>query len=348
MTILITSDIHLSANPRDAYRQKFMAKLPTLARKHKAEAIFILGDYTEEKDAHSAELVNAVVSHIADLSTVCPVVLLKGNHDWLSSPDTPFFGFLRHLESVSWVSRPTPSGDLKNVPTTVLKALGRGAIFLPATPNPDRDWAGIDFRKYDWAFAHQTFAGAEGDSGFKLSGTSLSIFSRQANPKKLTVVSGDVHRAQRFDNLIYVGSPYLVDFGDDFEPRVLLIDGKEGLKSISCEGPQKRLVVVRSVADLRSVRGLNPGDILKVRVEVSPSQHAEWAEIAAQVREWGAKGRYEVHAVQPVVKANTKSMITSRKDAPKRSDSELLADYAKHRGVDANTLKAGAQLLEEA
>lgn len=340
MTILITADIHLSNNPRDAYRHNFMKKLPAVAKRLKADLVLILGDFTEEKDRHQSELVNAVVDHIDALAQICPVVCLKGNHDWLSNADSPYFGFLARLEHVSWVSHPTPLANLNNVPVTALEALGRGAILLPHTANPDRDWTDLNLAKYNWAFTHQCYAGASSDSGFQLSGQSLSIF-----PKGLKVISGDIHTPQQVGPVTYVGSPYLVDFVESsIEPRMLLIDDKGGLESIPCEGPQKRLVEVKSIDGLKLVK-CNVGDILKVRVEISPEQHPEWNEIANAVREWGAKNKVEVHAVQPIIKLDNKRMTKARKDAPKRSDAELLVEYAQHRSVDAQTLKAGEQLL---
>lgn len=341
MTVLVTADWHVSENSRDNYRWLWLKKLPALLTKHRVDLLLILGDLTESKGHHGAELVNPLVDVFQAVSEICPTVVSQGNHDWLSSPDTPYFAFLRHLERVSWVGRaPTPLTGVENVPLSILRALGKGAILLPHSANPERDWKDLDFKTFDWAFCHQTFAGTEGDSGFQLSGLPLSIF-----PSKLKVVSGDVHRPQAFENLTYCGSPYSVDFGDAFQSRVLLIDNKGKIESIPCTGPQKRLVEVSTVAELKSYKRINAGDILKVRVEISPSQHAEWPEIAAQVRAWGAKRGFEVHAVQPVVKADRKSIPKARKEGPKRSDAELLKEYAQVRGVEGSTLKVGEKFL---
>src|SRR4029077_476814 len=52
--ILITADIHLSDQPRDAYRFTGMATIRRIAEENKVGAIFILGDLTEQKDFHSS------------------------------------------------------------------------------------------------------------------------------------------------------------------------------------------------------------------------------------------------------------------------------------------------------
>src|ERR1035437_1458498 len=142
MTVLITADLHVSDNPRDDYRWAWLKKLPTLLRKEKIELLIILGDLCESKDNHSAELVNALVDHLYALAAVCPVIVLQGNHDYLSSPDNPYFRFLQRIEGISWIGRPIPIRDLKNVPATVSRSLGR-AIFAPYSPNYERDWADI-------------------------------------------------------------------------------------------------------------------------------------------------------------------------------------------------------------
>lgn len=339
MTILVTADWHVSENPRDNYRWLWLRKLPKLLQKHKVDLLLVLGDLSEAKGRHEAELVNQLVDIFRELAEICPVVVLQGNHDGFSA-DNPFFRFLEAIERVSWVGRPTPSREFQNVPVFCQKALGRGAIFLPHSPSPERDWTKLDLKSYDWAFTHQCYENSESESGFKLPGTPLSVF-----PRGLKVISGDIHKPQTVGPVTYVGSPYAIDFGDSFEPRVLLINDKGQLQSLLCEGPQKRLVEIKSVSELKAVKGLSPEDILKVRVEIAPAQHAEWPEIVTKVRAWGLDNKYDIYAVQPNVKAERRSMSKVRKDAPKRSDVELLREYAQRRQVDEKTLKAGETLL---
>ena len=339
MTVLVTADIHLSANVRDAYRHEFMKRFPALAKKLGAELAIILGDLCEEKDSHPAELVNTLVDHLYALAAVCPVIVLQGNHDYLSSPDNPYFSFLRRIEGISWIGRPTPIRKLTNVPATLSRSLGR-AIFCPFSPNYERDWANIDFKGYDWMFAHQTFAGSLSDSGFKLEGIPLNYF-----PKNLQIISGDIHRPQTLGPLTYVGSPTLIDFGDSFEPRVLLIEDNSKIRSIPCTGPQKRLVEIKSIAELAKQNQLTVGDILKVRLQIAPGQHAEWPELAAKVRAWGVDNGYLIHLVQPVVTALERGSAKAIKAKAIKSDEQLIQEYAKSRGLDERTEKTGLTLL---
>lgn len=334
MKLLISSDWHMSDDPRDAYRFRIIDDwMPALIKKHQPDALLYLGDICEAKDEHSAELVNAVVRVFHELAKLCPIVVAQGNHDWLSSPDNPFFGFLSRLPNIHWVRSPTP---LRSI-------FGKSAIngiVLPHSANPERDWSDIDFKAYDWAFAHQTFVNAQSDSGFRLSGVSLSFF-----PKHLKIISGDVHSPQTLGPVTYVGSPFHVDFGDSFEPRALLLDDRTGLRSIPIEGAQKRLVEVKSLKELkRSFADVNEGDIVKVRVALTPEQQNEWADIARELRTLGADAGVVVHSLQPVITGNSRSM-SQRREPDTRSDEQLLKDYAAARGVDDKTLKTGLKLL---
>ena len=55
MLTLLTSDLHLTDRPNDAYRWDFLSKWLWGIR---FDSLVILGDLTEEKDCHSSVLVN--------------------------------------------------------------------------------------------------------------------------------------------------------------------------------------------------------------------------------------------------------------------------------------------------
>lgn len=338
MRLLISSDWHLDSGPLAAYRFDLIEKtLPKMIKQHQPEMLLFLGDVCERKDAHKAELVNRVTQVFHDLAQLVPVVALQGNHDYQSGPDNPFFGFLGRLEGVVWVGAPTPLTSIETLPAG-LPDVPR-AILLPHSSNPARDWAEIDFEQYDFAFTHQFFTGAVAESGFKLAGgTPLSIF-----PPHLRVISGDIHRPQTMGKLTYVGAPYAVDFGDDYEPRMLLMEDSK-LISLPCDGPSKQLIHIRTLDDLKKVGGLLPQDILKVRVDLDPDQADRWPEIKEAVREWGAKRGLLVHQVLPVRQGNGSSMMKVD-GASVRSDEELLRDYAGVRVIGADILKAGLKFL---
>lgn len=335
--ILITADIHLNDLPRDQYRHDWMANiLPALLKKHNAELLLILGDLTDEKDRLSSWLVNQIVDHLTAITQICPIVIQKGNHDYVVA-DNPFFEFLGQIPGITWISKPTGAAAINRAHWNILG----DCLFLPHTYNCERDWADIDFNNYNCIFTHQTFAGAAVGPR-KLEGIDPAIF-----PIDIPVISGDIHQPQSFAPITYVGAPFLEDFGDNFNPRVLLLDTDTyKFKSITSPGPQKRLIEIDSVAKLDKISHIHRGDILKVRVSLAASAHAQWPAIQAEVKAWGVDNRYVIYLVQPQVIKATGGKAKARK-VDNRTDEELLGTYAKSRAVGEATLKTGRILMEK-
>lgn len=323
--ILVTSDWHLSANPRDYYRHEFQPTLLALIDRYEVDELIVLGDITEAKGEHSAWLVNRVAKYVSNLADKCHVTIVRGNHDGYT-PDEPFFAFLNHQPEVWWINGVSHSGSL---------------LFLAHTTDYQRDWADIDWDIYQWVFTHNTFKGTEIGPGQTLDGIPVEALHG------IPTISGDVHIPQKISGPVYyTGAPYTVDFGDNYQPRVLLInDGS--LKSIRVSGRQKRLVEVRSVEGLAKVKGANPGDILKVRVQLSPADHARWPEMQKAVRQWGVDNGYQVHTVVPLVVEGQRHTMTERKTRPQQDDKTLVTEYAKVRGIAAPTVQVGLELIEE-
>lgn len=336
--ILVTADLHFSDKERDDYRFKFQFQLREIIKDKGVELILVLGDLTEEKDRHSAYLVNRVVQQLWALSEMCEVVIVRGNHDYVDE-GAPFFQFVSLIPHIMWVEVPTWGKDL---PLPPLHQLGR-TLLLPSTRNHKRDWEGLELGKADWILTHNTFDGVKIGHGQVLPGIPPSVI-----PEGTRVVSGDIHVPQRLDGRItYVGAPYLVDFGDDYEPRVLLFRGDK-MTSLRVGGAQKRLVEVKNLAGLAKVQGLTKGDILKVRIGLEPSEHAKWSQMQAEVREWGAKHGYQIHLVQPVTPREERREASGKRKVASRSDEQILREYAAHRGVDEPTVKTGLNLMEGA
>ena len=333
--VLITADWHLSDNLRDSYRQEFINTLPLQIVKHKVRLLLVLGDLTEEKDRHAARLVNNIVNCLSRLATTCPIIVLKGNHDYVADPTTPYFRFLSKLPDILWINEPTPSEKL---PGSIQEILGEPALFLPHTRDYQQDWKIFDFNKYQLFFCHQTFAGADSGNGMFLDGILSTVF-----PSTALVFSGDIHKPQRIDQIRYCGAPYTVNFGDNYKPRMLLLTDKE-VVSIPCAGIQKRLVEIKSLDELKHQPELNPGDILKIRMSLTPEQRSDWPNMQKTIYAWGEKQGFVVHAVQPTI--NVAGLIAKSIDCRKpKSDEELLTQYANKHNIDDRTLRTGLELL---
>lgn len=332
-TTLATADIHASANPRDAYRWVFLEQtLPAMIAEHAVERVLVLGDLTEQKSGHSPELVNRLVDAFVAIAERAQVYILKGNHDYVAE-DVPFFRYMRHLPRVRWINEPT---------RLRLRGLG-DCLFLPHTSRIDELTSTI--HEADWYFCHQTFAGAD-LGGRKADGASAPFPSSRGR-----AVSGDVHVPQKLGRVTYVGSPYAVDFGDDAEWRVLLL-GDNKVRSVPVPGPQKRLVSIVGEFNERDLRVhqkifrvVRPGDVVKVRVELSAATKASRADVRARVREWAVSEGIQLYATEIIAPKALPERAAH--DRHRATDEELVRAYAKKMGQGKVTVAAGLKIVEE-
>lgn len=339
MRALVIADLHLSAKQRDAYRFDVMSRIAGLLEAKKADYLIVLGDLTEEKDYHPAPLVNDIVDIIHSFSQFCEVIVLLGNHDY-TRRDFPFFRFLRRLKRVRWINSVTRLD------------LGKAdCLFLPHTRDYRKDWAKLPhIEEIQFIFAHNTFEGAASEHGKRLSGIPVDFFEEGEAP----VISGDIHTPQTLGPVTYVGSPYTVDFGDDFEPRALLLDWYDHrdyrIESIPLPGPQKRLIDITTadIERLRSGAGYEfaEGDIVKARITLKPEEQEKWGTIREKVRRELTELGVEVHLVQPITTARVKRL--KMEPAQAKSDEAILREYGKGAKVPEATLKVGLGFLEKA
>lgn len=338
MRALVIGDLHLSAKQRDAYRFDVMSRIAGLLEKRKVDYLIILGDLTEEKDYHPAPLVNDIVDIVHSFSQFCEIIVLLGNHDY-TRRDFPFFRFLRRLRRVRWIN------------SVARIDLGKAdCLFLPHTRDYKKAWTKLPhLEEIQFVFAHNTFEGATSEHGKRLSGIPVDFF--EDGPP---VISGDIHTPQKLGPVTYVGSPYTVDFGDDFEPRALLLDWYNyrnyRIESIPLPGPQKRLIDIttKDIGKLQSGAGYDftEGDIVKARISLKPEEQEKWGTIREKVRRELADLGVEVHLVQPVTTAKAKRIKMEPVHA--KSDEAVVREYGKAAKVPEATLKAGLGFVEKA
>jgi DNA repair exonuclease SbcCD nuclease subunit len=299
MIYLITSDLHFTDSPKDAYRFGLFDWLLQQQKKFSVDATFILGDLTGDKDKHSSTLVNHVVAGFKKLHS--PIFIPMGNHDRLS-PNMPYFYFLNYM-GVSFCHVPTRLDSLKVyiIPHQLDQvSLDEAFSRVPA------GWL---------VMCHNTFTGAINETGGLLTGFELPKNSAR------TIYSGDVHAPQCLStpngDVVYCGSPYHVRFGDNFTPRVLLLNHE---KSVDLYFPAPRKIHC-TVRDLSELPRLNPGDQIKIDMELTREESVEWENNKAAIHEFYKKegvGVYGTRCVLPQTRVNrnqpTKAKIKSNAD----------------------------------
>jgi hypothetical protein len=342
MSVLVVSDLHLTANTRDEYRFALMKRLRGEAKKH--SAMIVNGDITEEKDRHASVLVNRIADEFAAIAKHTQLVINRGNHDY-TDIDHPFFAFLRHIPAVVFVTEPTPN------------AMGMGSVdwgiglnyIFPHTANWRRDWKQhlAAAREADYVFCHQTFKGTTIASGHMIGDVPPDVFGETP-----MVFSGDVHTPGAINShACYIGSPYTIDFGDNFDGRMLVIDSAKKYHWIEYWGPQKRLIDFSADMEdevaFKMVERCNPGDIVKVRIHLTSGNRSAWPDIRKLVDKWAAHKdhQYVVHSVVPIIEKGR--LKASAKSYARKSDDELLTAFTKARGLDKLTRRVGEILMQK-
>ena len=114
-------------------------------------------------------------------------------------------------------------------------------------------------------------------------------------------------------------------------------------KSIPYHGPQKRLVELTSLSDL-TVKGINEGDILKIRIP--PDPNISWAELKEQLHLWYEKRKVTIWSIQPVGQQLKAHKVTVQKK--NQSDEDLIRTFGRRRGLSEKLVKSGLYLIKEA
>ena len=257
---LLCSDLHLTDQPATEYRWGLFPWLAEQIKTHHVKTLLCLGDLTDAKDYHSAELTNRIVKSVADLP-IGDIKILAGNHDWLKRGHE-YFRFLNRLPNAAFITEPMEDPDVHGVAT----------YYLPYSKNPAKDWVGRDFSHYNYLFLHQTVKGAVASNGQTMEGEPLPALNAGR------VFSGDIHVPQNIGGLTYVGSPYHVHFGDNFKPRCILIDRHGRESDLHFETIKRVSVKVEGLRQLRKL-AFRAGDQVKVTLTLTPSEGHDWSRI---------------------------------------------------------------------
>jgi hypothetical protein len=139
----------------------------------------------------------------------------------------------------------------------------------------------LEFKGHDLVLLHFPLKGAETESGRVMEeGMPPQMFTTK-RVGKATVLAGDIHVPQKTGNVTYCGAPYPIRFGDDYKPRILLWeDGVLTSRPRACL--RKALVTITSKDELE---GLDPGDMVRVRLRLPRSQFVDWHKRRREVEE---------------------------------------------------------------
>jgi Calcineurin-like phosphoesterase len=321
--ILIWTDSHFDDNPSNEYRWKIFEVICKIAKQKNVSAIYHLGDFVDKKDRFSGAFVNRLVYEMRAMSTIAPLTILRGNHDLpLNGP--AFFEFLNDIrEPITYVVDPILKPD---------------HLLLPFSHSPVDEWSGISLKDFKAAFMHQTPSGAVSENGISLDGIRLPLF-----PRGMKVYTGDAHVQQKVKNIVCVGCPYPIKFGDVFPCRILLLDSNsfEIVEEIVPDIHfQKKVLRISSLEDLKTAK-LNPDDQVRIEFAVSSDQIEKWGETEQAIATWAKQSGVSIASIEAIVEQN-QSTISDLEESPK----ELLRQFANDEKINKELLDVGFALLE--
>lgn len=332
MRTLITSDFHWSDRPADAYRWDVVSFLIKQMDEFKPKALFILGDLTHDKNNHSAALVNRVVAELQKLACYAPVYLLKGNHDY-EDPTLPFFYFVQEQ------SYPHKVAYVSEKKTYVIG--GKKYLFLPHSKTPE-----IPDGNYDLVFMHQTVKGARMESGVASThGMEFELIGKQ------NIVSGDVHVPQTIasstGSITYVGAPHPINFGDDFEPRVLLHDNNKLVSIKRCDAVRKLIVNIKRPTDIEDAH-VRDGDMIKIVLTLPRSEFMHDARYRKEIKSICDNMKLKLCgiAIRDGTPDKGRTPMATTRDSMARPETTLRT-FGAFRGLSEDLISAGLRILED-
>lgn len=330
---LLVGDLHLTAQPRDVYRWSIFQTIRDELQRRKYTGLVLLGDISDQKDNHGAQLVNKVCAELCALSEVVTAVhVLRGNHDGID-PRWPYFRFVGSFPRIHFYAEPLPL-ESDGKPSRIL--------MLPHSRNPLRDWSAIRWRDYDTALAHVTVKGAVSESGSELDSVVGSDYFRK---RHIAVFAGDVHVPQAVGPVLYVGAPYPIRFGDSFAPRTVRLFDDGSYELLELKPPlQRHMLDVKDAHELHSFHSLHAGDQAKIRLHLAEDQLHTWVKQRKTIVAFCRERKLDLVDVRIV-----KEEGVDTKPVPQRVHAkhplEMLQEYVDERKVADRLAAVGRSLV---
>lgn len=333
---LLTADLHLTAGLDASYRWSFFDWLRKTCEGEQVKTLLILGDLTDHKDNHPAELVNRIVKELCSIQ-VEHIYILRGNHDWLKDGRC-FFEFLSELPHIKFITQDTE----------LSMDDGPSALLLPHTRTPGKDWANYgcigEFHQY--VFMHQTYKGARSSNGQALDGDGIPDIFGSAK-----VYSGDIHVPQIIGPVEYVGSPYHVHFGDTFTGRCVLLDRRNRAVELFPELMQRHVIDVDSVNMLYSVldqrfeAGMKAKDQVKLRVHLTRAEAPEWQRLRREMV--GVLSGVDLGVVSVEMVPDAQAKLRWSASSQKHDLESTIVRYAEEQHLSPAMLETALELMEK-
>ncbi len=332
--ILLVSDPHFTDKPEDSYRFDLFNAISNWCEEYPINHIVLLGDLTNEKDNHSAKLVNKIVNGIFSLTAYCDVDILMGNHDYYD-PENPYFEFLEIIPKAHFID--TPFCSLID---------GALVVFVPHQKEFKMPQIQSTHKHPDYIFIHQCVDGAIAETGARLTGVDISPLS-DLKPRG-GIWGGDIHKPQRVGAVHYVGAPYNIRFGDNFEGRCILLDPDNFThKELKFYTPRKISLTIRDASELDKVISFASGDFVKITLQLSKEEVPDWAKQKEQIIQFCKDAELKLTGPNLEVMKSSKRRKIKSKEQSSNEPRDVLKGFCKYERVPSEIKKAGLSIIKE-
>lgn len=202
-----------------------------------ADLVVFLGDLNDTKAIIRSEVQNLYLKYIKKFTNT--IYILVGNHDFENSIECGDHSLECLKEYVQIVDVPKAE---------------RGCLFLPYYNNLEKFKE--DIKKYpdeEYLFMHQGVDGVLYSNGHQ----EISDLKKKDLKRFKRVIAGHIHKEQKVDNIVYVGSAFTQSFGETFEEKNLLIlDTKENTTKTIPTDISKHTVVDYKIVKIDDVKEL--------------------------------------------------------------------------------------------
>ena len=259
---LFVGDVHIKPDNRDEIHLLLAEMLQHLAD-HNYDAIVLGGDVMHYHERLFTPALNTALHFIQTLSTLMPVYVLVGNHDYINNSqfltDHHWMNVLKTWKNVHVIDRPRQEEEV---------------MWLPYVP-PGRFVEALETLTTRWNYAELIFAHQE-FRGCKM-GAVVSTEGDEWDDEYPLVISGHIHDHQTIgQKIVYPGTPLQHAFGDSTVRRLCAVEvDAEGARLcwIDLNVPKKHIVTCKwnEVADQKWDR-FSSTDKVKLKVEATPEQ----------------------------------------------------------------------------
>lgn len=333
------ADFHLEDNPLTEYRWKIFPWIKETIKDYEIDELIILGDLTEKKDKHNANLVRRIVENILAISFSTKIHILCGNHDYIN---TPFFSFFNEItKNIIFYDEPDVYKD--------------SLVFIPHMDNDCFVRYLNNFSRYkegnNYFFIHQEISGIKLPNNHTLtSGVSKEVF----NDVNVPIFSGHIHQPMKVGKVEYIGAPYPIYFGDNnYSGRAMLLDTDAKKSKSTYIIPS--YIMSRWLISIDYIEGMNIKKELgkyklsseeqaKIRVYISRDSLHLWESIKKEITDYCNKEHIVLVSVEMMQKDD--KVEVSDKEVQTLDIKDIIKKYAKKEKLDLDYIETAIRIVK--